>query len=249
MKRKLICGCLLAALSLSACSKKDDPGATDFIVEVKVQKEFNAPVTPVNVNIYKTKEDYNTNSNVYISGRTGTDGRFLIPLNKLIKGHSYYADWYSDDFLFNNWAGFRDHLVLKYTDSMHMFGIGALGEYNNLALKRYLDGNKTETNWTAVGAMGYGGEAGVWEGMVEHERYLKIKLRKDLSGFVTTKDAGGGIMKSTDFSYVPGYSYQISLELPNGTLQGLLNAHDNGGPDTLTYVPVIGTRMYLMIKE
>lgn len=239
-------GCVAAMALFFACSKKDDPQNQDYQVEIKMQKDDTSPLVPINVHIYKTKEDYNTGANVYITGKTATDGRLNIPVSKLQKDHVYFVDWFSDDFTYSNWADFTDRQQLLYNDAVSNYHLGALGEFQNRTRKIYLDGNKTETNWKAVDAYDYEDEGSVWGSMKENEKQLKIKVRKGLTGVISTMGVTGEVT-TEDFTFEP--RNQLGLTLSGNRSGGIINPHENGGPDTITYIPMQAPRKYLMIKE
>src|SRR5579875_1075687 len=58
---------------------------------------------PVNVDIYASQQDYYNGTNKLASGRADVRGYAVFPLSDFDTTKKYYADWYSDDYLYTNW--------------------------------------------------------------------------------------------------------------------------------------------------
>lgn len=252
MKQPLLFACLSAALCLAACSKDDNKEPAPYEFQLKIQRN-NTDITPVNIRIYKTQDDYNNAANVYFAGKTDVQtGRCQIPLDTLEKDREYFVDWYTDDYRNHNWN--RDNFPVKITlrtneKTGYYQSIG--GGFEDSVRILYLNGgDKLESVWNAIGATEYGND--VWNQLPAYKKSVRITLRRNLVGELVTKDANGTEVKQSFSMNFPGS--QISMAVP-GTqgFIGLINApsgYEFPGDkrDQLQFFPALGSTVYYLKK-
>lgn len=252
MQQPLLWACLSAVLCLSACSKDKDNTPAQFGFQLKIQRN-NVDITPVNIRIYKTQEDYNNATNVYFAGKTSAQaGLCQIPLDTLEKDHEYFVDWYTDDYLNHNWGSgnFPSKITLR-TNEITSYSQSIGSGYEDSVRILYLNGgDKTESVWNAVGATEFGND--VWSQLPAYKKAVRITLRRSLLGELVTKDANGTEVKQSFSMNFPGYQISMSIPGTQGFL-GLLNAPQNyelpgDKREQLQFCPAIGATIYYLKK-
>ena len=84
----------MTAISLTACHKYE-------LQTVSTYSFTNATGARITFDIYGSKADYNNNRNVTAKYYMEPGATQTISLNVL---QTYWIDWYTSDYLFNNWA-------------------------------------------------------------------------------------------------------------------------------------------------
>lgn len=238
-----------AFIMLSACNKQD---TTHYHGKIK-----NALSARVNLNFYKTKEDYNNSTNPVLTTTIAPQESFDIPAD-WTGGDTYYLDWYTDDYLYSNWGGNSPLFnVPNITPEMDP-ALTIYAEVNN-ARKVCLKNNEQQSTWKAIDAF-YG--SSVWSTLNDNEKYRMVVLKKDLTGTYSYKNAAGDIIQlpftyfaSSSSVYYPVNIY-VSFSPGTGNVYVLMNPYNPSGSgvafDTLnaqSNFPPGGSYNYYYFKQ
>lgn len=189
LKHTTLYSCLLAALVLTGCKKERD--------ETDVTYGNNTP-DAITLNIYPNMNAYGSGDNISYSAQIPGLDKVVIPGKTFAQGLTYYAEWYSKDFLYNNW--FNDKYPggagrVAITPRVGANSYIASGSDKNYNRKVFLNGDSvTATSWVAVDAYQYSAVTGyvsVWYGLENWERKQDITVRKNFTASYSYKDEYG----------------------------------------------------------
>lgn len=233
---------LLAAITITPGCKKSDKDK-DAIKDYTFSLKLGSPVQQANVVLYRSREDYYTLTNPVVSGRTDAEGTYVIPASKLVKGTTYYADIYTDDYSYSNWSG--DNLIREfvYGDNNSFSNYGyktTISSPNEQWRMFYLDGNKLGTDWKAVDAR-EPGTGSVWNSISAADQLRKIRFNRDATAAYTEKDGALNDV-TTSFTYTPQFQNDIT------GIGCFINARP-GSVDTAELVDSRNGLKYYFIKE
>lgn len=179
----------------------------------------------VNVVIYKTPNDYNNNTNVLMQGVAAANGTYVA--EKLKVDTTYYVDWYTNDFSYNNWYN-QSGSIDSYLTTVFMPNISGgsmqLKQSYGPDLSRLvcLDGNGTQSTWMATGAFqGSALDTNYWYTLPPNKQYINIVFKKNFSVLFSFKDGNGNII--VDSLSLGGMTHGDSLQ------QFSANFQQNGG--------------------
>ena len=194
---------LSVALSIiimtAACHKPQSAGSTKFTTsDTFVHVRNNQPIQ-VTLDLYKTQNDYNNNTNRYYSCLIPREGEFDIPISLIDTSFSYYYDLYSADYTFTNWAAgsFR---TVKFGEFGQAFFDVPNFQFSGLR-PTYLLGNNVSANWKAVNFYGPGFDA-EWASLNDNKRYKVLTLYKSLNAVIYSKDSLGNITKDSVYDVI-----------------------------------------------
>ncbi len=220
-------------LSLSACSSDSSIHGFDFNFENLTDK-------PINVKIYSTQSDYYNNTNVYLTGMMGLRGYYTIPVDKLVQGHTYYVDWYSDDLLYTNWywSNITLRTAFKVGDNNYEYLVNTV-EYSDRSRIIWMNGLGTQTTWKAVDAYNHSGAnyISIWSSLTSAQQNVQIVLNKDFSAHLLFQNTSNQSVDSV-LSYRPSYdntnniSVITLLDLQQDTVGTLTS---NFAPSTFSF--------------
>lgn len=189
---------IIGAMAWQGCKKSFDDKAVTIVNQLDV---------PVTFDLYETAEDYNANGNVLKREVIAGGQKLVIPGNMFSDGHTYYMDWYSEDYYYTNW--FNDNYPLGTETKVRISPkVGANTYYlkpdsKNRNRISFLKGDRYQTVWTAVGAYLYSGSTGYidqWQSIGADARYRQIVVNKDFSLQYTRKnDAGVNVTDGMEF--------------------------------------------------
>ncbi len=247
--RYLCYALLLNSVFSSGCNKeREEPEACTLINEVSVA---------LNVDVYTSIEDYNTNTNVLMSRRVEVGKVVEIPMEELFKADSeFYFDVYSDDYAFSNWP--VRHRSIKIYPGQSGFGhtLSASTFKNRIA---FLDGSKLQKTWKAIDAIHSTERVSIWNEIPEDEKHLRITITKAQDAVIELKQSGT-LTEYHEYIYVAEADdimdvrvvFSISPGVPGGGAMGDRMFSYNGNIDTLMcwigaypYPP----RTYIMVRE
>lgn len=146
MKRLLIL--FLSALTFAAC-KKDD---TDANQTFTLKNQLNSPVK---IDIYPGEENYKLGTNAVYDIKLESGASTTIPSGMLIKGNSYYVDWYTDDYKVTNWWKEKendesDGAIIFNTAKTNTYIIDVVQQHRNNPFRSILiNDNQPETKWVS----------------------------------------------------------------------------------------------------
>src|SRR5690606_39256803 len=153
--RKIVLFVVLAGLlPATACRKKGKEQEYTFV---------NHLFEDITLDIYYSKENYDQQSNKVSSLSITANSNYRMPLNSLEEGHTYYIDWYTADFEYNNWvidAQTGKEPYVAYTPGPGNYSYIAKSEYRGPGRNTFLSGYDTATQWKAVDAYAYTQAAG-----------------------------------------------------------------------------------------
>jgi|GEM_PF-1621007 hypothetical protein len=189
LKQTTLYGCLLAALAFTGCKKERD--------ETAVTYGNNTPEA-ITLNIYPNMNAYASSDNITYTTQVPRLDQVVIPGKTFAQGLTYYAEWYSADFLYNNWfndkypGGAGRVAITPKVGANSYIASGSDKNYNRLV---FLNGDSvTSTKWVAVDAYQYSvvtGYVSVWYGLQNWERKQEIIVRKNFTSSYSYKDQYG----------------------------------------------------------
>jgi hypothetical protein len=146
--------------------------------------------------------DYANNTNVVLRKTVNANDILTLPGTTLVTGRTYYMDWHTDDFYYNNW--FNDvfpqpeAMVAFKTDATHSSFYFSTSLKGN-SRKTFLANDDVSSSWHAVDA--YMGSNNVytsfWGSLTEFDRYRQVTVYKDFRALYTYKDAAGNLLSDT----------------------------------------------------
>lgn len=186
---------MLFPFLLAASCEKSDPDRPRRDVTFT-----NTTPKKMNVDIYGSLDDYNTNNNPVVKTQVPANGEAVVP--GLEEGHAYLVDWYSDGYTYNNWwqPGTRNRSdmanILIPSSSKTSFKI----EYNPIDSDAsriiLLNGDQYSSHWIAVNAYNVNGK-NIWDSLGANARYRELTVRKDFSVTYKTKNTSGNMVSET----------------------------------------------------
>ena len=143
----------------------------------------------IHVDIYKTMDDYTSNTNKYISGVAEPGGKFVVPSTKFVAGVPYFVDWYTEDYTYTNWVhGINTYgaftPILNPTDQLNLDKLETVTDYARLMC---LNGNGAGTKWRAVDGYFFiyggsnGGDSILWKDLPTKWQYFEMEFHKDFN--------------------------------------------------------------------
>ncbi len=213
-KQKLLFVFACFALLAISCNKGSKPYYYTF---------DNNSTHKMNLKIYQWVEDYDTSLNAYISYTVAPGDKVEIPSTQFVEKRQYYADWYSDDFVYTSWfnmqhirAGFSAAFLPEASSG----NITYMDVQSDYARQLCLNGNGTQTTWQAIDGWNFVngsiGDTIWWPQMNEFQRYNQFVFNKDFHCHFYYKQQNTGVL--TDYPFV--------LRTPdNGTPVGASTSH------------------------
>ena len=140
----------LLLLITVGCKKNGDSNQTTYGFG-------NATGSPVTLDIYGSNADYVTNANALYRYKLDKGGYKDVLLTN---GNSYYFDWYTDDYRYNNWSIFygldSSYYKIIGGDDPSSFSLGSDYEDGEDTVRSVLlNGNGISSTWSGV-AVGLG---------------------------------------------------------------------------------------------
>lgn len=187
---------LLATVSFTAlqgCKKKRDKKAVTIVNRLDMEITFD---------LYGSAEDYAGNSNLLQRIVIGAKENKVIPGDNFEEGATYYMDWYSADYYYNNWyndnfpvtSDRRVRIKPEEGDNTYYLEPGYKGNGRNA----FLRGSGTQSSWIAVGAYLYTPTAGYsdqWSNITPNERYRQVVINKNFMAEYTYRNNIGALVK------------------------------------------------------
>lgn len=207
---------VMCAVGWQGCKKSFDDKAVTVVNQLSV---------PVTFDLYETPEDYNTNANVLKTQVIAAGEKLIIPGNVFADGHTYYMDWYSEDYYYTNWL--NDNYPLGNENKVRITPKPGANTYylksDSKSRNRvsFLKGDRAQSTWTAVGAYLYSGSTGYisqWQNLTPDERQRQVVVNKDFSLQYTRKnDAGATVTNSIEFMVHQSEVPYIEFKPKDGT--------------------------------
>lgn len=188
MNRSLLIAMLMI---IGSCTKtRNEPGQTTGKVPFTIT---NSRDTVLNFKLYRSAQDYLDDVNVIAAGRVAKGDTVMVDTD--LEPQDVYVDIYSDDYQVGNWGNDFGphglHLSQRFAD------LGKIARYTDSSRSYYMDTNAAETRWRAVGGYSTGGPE--WDSMPENDRYRYLRLRKDGTFELDTKDSNGNVITLPGF--------------------------------------------------
>jgi hypothetical protein len=245
----------IAILGTSCTPEKQGVKQYDYTYTNKTGKD-------VTVNIYKTWADYNSESNVYITGvAPANGGTFVVPSSDFSPGVKYYVDWYSADRTYTNWQNrqsFYDEFNTSFVPT-YQNNKNPLESVNDYARPMFI-GNGLASTWVAVDGVAYpGGNTTEWADLPESYKYRKITFKKDFSCVYYYQNDTSGIILNNLRTYrtpylgtSPGMSQgmiYINIEDQHEVSNEGIVTYTIGSVDENTGLPTFGDTIVLDMED
>jgi len=190
-------GVLLALFAFLAivtgCKKNDTTRDYNFT------NNINKVVT---LDIYTSAEDYAHNTNVMLRKTLQPNETTTLAASTFKSGSTYYMDYYTDDFVYNNWFNINfpadgTSPVIHPSSSNTAFYVKP--DFHNANRVAFLKGNQDSTHWVAIGAYleSNNGYVDEWASLGNNGQYRELTVRKDFNASYSYKDASGNIQVDT----------------------------------------------------
>jgi hypothetical protein len=231
----------------------------------------------IRFDIYRTRADFEYYRNVWRSGVTspGNSGEpFSIYIDEVPDDSVFYVDWYSEDFLYENWRRrqgidsteeygnnggielFFDNTNLPVTD-VHYYDVTDMKSHvHNVCLKK----NREDRQWKAVDAGVFEKNSWVskWDTLTVYEKHMEISFTKHFIANVNTRNSNGSdVNEAWSYKFLPGYiAYEeivlYKLDKPLDPPQPIITIFDtsgNGPHIPLPYNDIVDTIYYHLPTE
>jgi hypothetical protein len=217
----------LTCLFLDSCRKKEKDNT-----EVTFVNSVNAQVT---LDIYKNATDYSNAAPVMLRKSLQPNESTILPGSTFAAGQTYYMDWYTDDYRYNNW--FNDNysqgqvqVAFKPVAGNNTYYLRP--QFKNINRIVYLNKTANSTKWKAIGAYTKSTEyIAMWSLLPEHERFRELTLKKGFTASYDYKNTSGTVVTdqldffvhNSERAYIEFVKngqtegQMISGELPTGT--------------------------------
>jgi hypothetical protein len=245
---------LFASVFLISGCKKDEPKK-----EVDLEKFMyfnNINPYAIRADFYTSLEDYGNQENIFKTYVIPANTVQEIPRGTFDEDASYYVDYYSDDFIYNNW---------RYEDVMYFpnSGSGYL-EFdmppNNSARLIFLENTKNQTKWKAVDAFDPGDSTlSIWGQLSPMEKNVKITFNRNFYGKLTVENNTGVIESEVGLGIYYSYNAPPFINLVDltyfkpGVSSGAPSfamIETRSSPDTIICrLRVNFAHDYIMVKE
>jgi hypothetical protein len=249
----LISCCLL--LVLASCHTDNTLQGFDY-------NFLNLTDKPINIRIYTTLNDYTNHTHVFMQGRINTKQYYYIPVGKFVVGSTYYVDWYSDDYLYNNW--YWSNITLRNafspSEADYEFLINTV-EWPDPSRRIWMKDSLLQTIWIANDAYNYSGGvySSIWAGLPWTLQNVSLTLNRDFSAHLKLINSSSQTIDSVltykanfdsvqKLSVVSLYNTMDSLV---GTVTGNFNASGNNfsGPDNLALAYIKTMGYYQLVRQ
>jgi hypothetical protein len=172
--------CLLAIFAFIGCKKKETRDNTDVTFVNHINKQ-------VVLTIYPTFDNYALATNPTIRKVINASDKLILPGSTFTSGQTYYMDWHTDDFFYNNW--YND----KYPQSGAQVAFKPVVGSNTYYLDDHFSGysrtvflatNDQISKWHAVNAYLYSNSTGYvsqWSTFAEYEKYRIVTVNKNFT--------------------------------------------------------------------
>lgn len=251
-KYKVALLALTAYLALAAGCKKDRTKDYNFT------NNINKVVT---LDIYTSADDYTTNTNLMLRKTLQPNQTTTLPASTFKSGGTYYMDYYTDDFAYNNWFNLNFPAdgttpVIHPSSSNTAFYIKP--DYHNANRTAFLNGTQTSTSWVAIGAYleDNSGFVDEWPSLGSNAQYRQLVIRKDFNAIYSYKDASGNIQTDTmgflvHNAKIPYLEFINAAGVNQGSMIGNnFPGNPNGTSTDSMMVLLPNSEMYfLMIKQ
>lgn len=195
---------------LTGCKK-------DTVRDYSITNNINKVVT---LDIYTSAVDYANNSNLVMRKTLQPNETTTLAASTFKSGSTYYMDYYTDDFGYNNWFNLNfpaDGTTPVFHPSSSNTAFYVKPDYHNANRAAFLNGNQTSTTWVAIGAYlednnGYVDE---WASLGSNGQYRQLTIRKDFNAIYSYKDASGNTQADT-LSFLVHNANVPYLEFING---------------------------------
>lgn len=248
---------MAAMMTVAACRKKDKEAEYNFTNHL--------PVATATVDIYSSKYDYDQQQNALYSFVVDANSTYRMALGSLKEGQTYYIDWYTADYEYNNWVmdkytGRNAYVAYKAGPANYVYTLDAF--YKGPARNTFLSGNDTATRWKAVGAYTYTEAAGytsMWVGLTPDQQLKEITVRKDGVMSYTFRHNSQTVTENYEFTVVVSKRASIETEeFSNGTSYSMFGgklptgqAPEYSSASTDTVMAIIDNTgyEYMMVKQ
>lgn len=186
---------------LFSCRKENNSGGFNYDFE-------NLSDKAINIDIYTSLDDYNKGINILMHGRAAVRGYFAIPISKFVNGHTYYVDWYSDDYLYTNWYWTNVTLRTRFepgnADDRYMINVNQFADPSRAF---WMNGMGTQSIWKLTNAYTTSGNnfISVWPQLTGDQQQMQITLRKDFSASIEYVDTASHATRDTMLVYKANY--------------------------------------------
>lgn len=258
IQKTLALSLLVLTVILSGCKKEELD-----ITSITIVNRLDVPVT---LDLYASESDYTGNTNLIERYVIAANDNLKIPENAYEEGKTYFMDWYSEDYYYNNWyndnfpvVDVRVKITPEYGDNTYYLEPG----YRGQARKTFLRGDATETKWIAIGAYLFSnvdGYTNEWNSIGTNERYKQVTVNKDFVADYSYKDETGAIQSKklefmvhqTEDAYIEfmtgdGMSggNMLGGKLPGGTPPD----YSSSATDTVMALFPGNDHLYMMIRQ
>ena len=179
---------LLCIAVMQGCKKTNDKKAVTIVNRLDKDVTFD---------LYSSKEDYASGADLLMRTVIPAGDNKVFPGNNFEEGATYYMDWYTEDYYYNNWfndnfpvTGNRVKIAPREGDNTYYLEPAYHGQGRNA----FLQGAGTQTSWIAVGAYLYSDATGYtnqWNNIKADERFRRVIVRKNFIAEYTYKLQSG----------------------------------------------------------
>lgn len=230
--RILLSALLLSAVAIGGCKKEEKD-----LSEITLTNNLSEKVT---MDVYASFEDYAGNKSPLMRKTLEAGGNTVLPGGTLNDGTTYYMDWYTDDYFYNNW--FNDKYPVGKAriefkpqpgSNTYYFSHDNSGKARSVFLR-----TGTSSRWTAINAYtnsATDGYVAVWQSISPDERYRDITVKKDFTVNYTYKNSAG--TTTDDLAFMVHNTKDAYIELMNsyGESAGSLIGGELPAPDGGVY--------------
>jgi hypothetical protein len=156
-------------------------------------KIINTSSISLQIDIYRTKQDYYNNVNVFFSGMVPAYDSLSMKAARPDSNTTYYYDIYSPGFTATNW-GDSDFSFTTTGINVHSFILP--GVNYGLFRTTFLNGNNPSTIWNAVNRYDNSYNS-IWQSLTASQQYKQLIIQKSLTGYVFQKDNSGDTTTDT----------------------------------------------------
>ncbi len=214
---------IVSVLVFTGCKKSGlDTTTVSFVNQIGKE---------VTLSIYDSKNTYASNTGHVHKQLVAAGETARIPGDVFVDGRTYYMDWYTADYYYNNW--YNDNFPV-YENRVQFEPEPGDNTYyleKNLrgnSRKAFLNGESNSTKWIAVGAYLYSSNTGYsdqWNNLDNNERYREITVNKSGVADYTHRDEFGAVkMQQLQFmiheSEVPYIEFRDGMSNTLGNMTG-----------------------------
>lgn len=209
---------LILLLSIFVGCKKTSSVGINFDNEGSVK---------MNYKIYGSKADYSSDKNILLKGSIPAHTTSFISYD-FKSGQNYYVDYYSDDYIYNNWLPENGNLGPNpfsfCIDSVSTFLIVNTQQMG--AMMVLLNDSLTQTKWKAINSFNVSDPTvSTWGSLSDSERYQEYIFNKD--GTAVYRLIFRGDTSSSSFGIRPYYQGGLGSFFMNAPPYTTMNIGNN----------------------